>query len=350
MKTTIIFSVAISVLIFSLSVPSPSVRAHHSTSEFDQSALVDIEGVITRKFWRNPHIVFHIQSSQNSEENWVIEGHSVSNQKRRGIGSDVINIGEKVTIAGYVSTRRHNHLNMRHILLSSGQELILNASDSPHWPDVQEAALVSSAPSAEAIAEAKDKADGLFRVWSWGRIEPGWWFFRDPDQFPLSDAALEKFAKWDEYTDNPQLDCFPPGMPLTMGNPYPIEFIQVDENTIIMNAHEFDVSRTIHLNKEIDHSVPESHMGYSVGHWEDKNTLVVDTVNINYPYFNRVGISSGPDLETRERFVVDEDNNLHYYLTVTDSWALTEPFEKQLLWIWEPGVEVGTYGCEVTDN
>ena len=23
------------------------------------------------------------------------------------------------------------------------------------------------------------KADGLFRVWSWGRLEPGWWFFGD---------------------------------------------------------------------------------------------------------------------------------------------------------------------------
>jgi hypothetical protein len=91
-------------------------------------------------------------------------------------------------------------------------------------------------------------------------------------------------------------------------------------------------------------------MGYSVGRWEDENTLVVDTVNINYPYFNRVGISSGPDLETRERFVVDDEaGKLHYYVTINDPWALTEPYEKELLWIWTPGVEVGSYNCAVED-
>lgn len=334
-----------------LIVPAMSSNAHHSTSEFAGTEMIDIEGVVTKKFWRNPHVTFRIEVSRDGvDEVWTVEGASVSNQKRRGIGADVINVGDTVTIAGFASTRRDNFIGMRHVLLANGTEISMQRDGSRRWPELAQANVGPAGPSAEAIAAAEASADGLFRVWSWGRLEPGWWFFGDPDAFPLTDAALSKFASWDEYTDNPQLDCVAPGMPLTMGNPYPIEFFRVDEKTIVMKAHEFDVTRTIHLDATPDRSAPETNMGYSVGRWENDQTLIVETVNINYPYFNRVGISSGPDLETKERFVVDsEAGKLHYFLTVKDPWALTEPFEKEMLWTWNPGVELGRYGCEVEE-
>ena len=328
------------------------VSAHHSTSEYDQTEMVEVEGVVAQKFWRNPHVIFHIATTQDGEEvEWVIEGSSVSGQNRRGITSDLINAGETVTVAGYASTRRTNNMNMRHILLANGQELMLSDNGEPRWPEVQQAEIAApTGPTPEQIAESRATADGLFRTWVWGRLEPGWWFFADPDAFPLTDAALEKFATWNEYTDNPQLECTAPGMPLTMGNPYPIRFSQVDENSIVMQAHEFDVTRVIHLNAKPVPTVEETNMGYSVGYWEDENTLVVDTASINYPYFNRVGISSGPDLTSHERFVVDEEaGELHYFLTITDPWALTEPYSKEMLWRWVPGTQVGTYGCAVSE-
>jgi hypothetical protein len=341
--------VLVAAAIASLLVLSGAVFAHHSTSEFDQTVLVDIEGVVTEKFWRNPHVVFHVLTEQG--EDWLIEGSSVSSQNRRGISSDVINVGDNITVAGHVSTRQPNDMVMRHILLANGLELTLGGNSEPYWPEVQQLALSSTGPSAEQIAESEATADGLFRVWSWGRLEPGWWFFAGPDAFPLTDAALEKFASWNEYTENPQLECISPGMPLTMGNPYPIEFVQQDENIILLHAHEFDVTRVIHLNAEPDLSADESIMGYSVGHWEDENTLVVDTANINYPYFNRVGISSGPDLTVHERFILDDEaGSLQYFTTITDPWALTEPYTKELLWIWQPGTQLGTYGCQLSED
>ncbi len=328
-----------------------TIIAHHSTSEYERNAMVEVEGVVAQKFWKNPHVIFHIATTQDGEDvQWVIEGSSVSGQNRRGITSDLINEGDRVTVAGYASTRRENNMNMQHILLANGEELTLSGNAERRWPDARQVAVAPTGPTAEAIAAAEASADGLFRTWSWGRLEPGWWFFGAPDAFPLTDAALEKFASWNEYTDNPQLECIAPGMPLTMGNPYPIAFTQHDENTIVMHAHEFDVTRVIHLNAKPVPTVEESNMGYSIGYWEDDNTLVVDTINIDYPYFNRVGISSGPDLTTHERFIVDDEaGELHYFLTVTDPWALTESYEKEMLWVWVPGTEVGTYGCEVSE-
>ncbi len=328
-----------------------AVFAHHSTSEYDQTVKVEIEGSIARKFWRNPHVIFHVTTMENGqEEEWIVEGASVSGQNRQGITSDVINVGDMVKVAGYVSTRRDNDMIMQNILLDGGQELMLGRNGTRFWPEVDRLQTSSTGPTAAEIAEAEANADGLFRVWSWGALERGWWFFADPDAFPLTHAALEKFATWDEYTENPQLLCVPPGMPLTMGNPYPIEFTQHDENTIVMQAHEFDVTRVIHLDAEPVPTVEENIMGYSVGRWVDENTLEVDTTNINYPYFNRVGISSGPDLTVHERFVIDDEaGEMHYFLTVNDPWALTETFEKEMLWIWTPGQPLGAYGCEVSE-
>lgn len=82
-----------------------AVFAHHSTSEYDQTVKVEIEGSIARKFWKNPHVIFHITTIENGqEEEWIVEGSSVSGQNRQGITSDVINVGDMVKVAGYVST------------------------------------------------------------------------------------------------------------------------------------------------------------------------------------------------------------------------------------------------------
>jgi len=258
----------------------------------------------------------------------------------------MINVGDKVKAAGHGSTRRDHIMLVSNILLPTAQELMLRGRIEPRWPDADVIALK------EGIDEDKAKAataDGLFRVWTWGRLERGWWFFGDTDKFPLTEAALAKFESWNEYEDNLQLDCTAPGMPNTMGNPYPIEFVKVGDN-IQMNAEEFDVTRTIHMNKELDLDAPLSHMGYSVGKWEDENTLVVSTARINYPYFNRVGISQSEQVTTQERFRVDEEaGELRYELTVTDPWALTEPYNWKAMWKWVPGEVVDVYGCEVED-
>ena len=112
-----------------------AIFAHHSTSEYDQSEMVEVEGIVAQKFWKNPHVIFHIATTQGGQEvEWVIEGSSVSGQNRRGITSDLINEGDRVTVAGYASTRRENNMNMRHILLANGQELMLSGNAEPRWP------------------------------------------------------------------------------------------------------------------------------------------------------------------------------------------------------------------------
>ncbi|MDB4512093.1 DUF6152 family protein [Arenicella sp.] len=334
--------VGISVVTLGLSA---LVQAHHSTSEYDQTKLVEREGEIVKVFWRNPHVMLHMSAMEDGKQViWLLEGSSVSSQVRRGLTKDLVNVGDKIRVAGYVSTRRDYDMLARHVLLPSGQELLLRGNGEPYWP---EASVIAFKQGVDPEKAAAAKADGIFRVWSWGRLEPGWWFFADTDKFPLTEAALAKHAQWNEYVDNLQLECIAPGMPNTMGNPYPIEFIQIGDN-IEMHAEEFDVVRTIHMNAEPDPSIPHSPLGYSVGHWEDDQTLVVSTANINYPYFNRVGVSQSEAVTTVERFNVDDAaGKLNYQLTVSDPSILTEPYTWNGLWVWKPGEVVEMYDCAI---
>lgn len=324
-----------------------TVFGHHSTTEYDQTTVVELEGEVVSVFWRNPHVVINVATMQEGEEViWKLEGSSVSSQSRRGITGDLIKVGDKVRAAGAASTRRANNMIVQHLLLPSGYELLLRGNEPQHWPDATLFAMSEGIDPAKAAAA---EATGIFRVWTWGRLEPGWWFFGPTENFPLTEAALAKEATWDEFVDNPQLDCVAPGMPATIGNPYPLQFVQVGEN-IELRQEEFDVVRTIHMNGSPDANTPASPLGYSVGQWEDDNTLVISTTHINWPYFNRVGVSQSEDVSVQERFVIDEEaGKLHYELTVTDPATLTEPYKWKALWVWVPGEVVAKYACTVED-
>ncbi len=326
-----------------------AVSGHHSVSEFDQSKIVEVEGEIVDVFWRNPHVVIKMAAIEDgSEVIWALEGSSVSSQRRRGLTEDMLSVGDKVRVAGHASTRRPNFMLLKHLLLPSGVELLLRRAEAPRWATSEFRGSESALDPAK-VAMAEAEAEGIFRVWTWGRAERGWWFFAGPERFPLTVKALASLDEYDEYEDNPVLKCIPPGMPSTMGNPYPIQFVQKGD-TIEFQAEEFDRVRVIHMNDDLEADAQPSPLGYSVGRWEDENTLVIRTTKINDPYFNRVGVRQTQAVQVDERFTLDDPaGRLNYEITVADSQTLTEPWSWSAHWTWAPGEEVGPYQCTVAE-
>lgn len=82
---------------------------------------------------------------------------------------------------------------VQHVLLNNGDEIFLRGSGQPRWPDASQIVLKGGIDSNKA---ASAKADGIFRVWTWGRFTPGWWFFGDNDNFSLTDSAIEQHESW----------------------------------------------------------------------------------------------------------------------------------------------------------
>ncbi len=231
------------------------------------------------------------------------------------------------------------------MLLPSGDEFMVRGRGASRWqPDTRRRE--PSAFHPDRVAQAKAEAEGIFRVWTWGRAERGWWFFAGPERFPLTESGLASLNGYDEFTDNPVLKCIPPGMPATMANPYPMTFIKAGDD-IQYRSEEFDILRTIHMTADPDASIEPSPLGYSVGHWED-NTLVVRTTHISAPYFNRVGVRQSAEVAVDEHFTVSDDGNrLDWTIKVTDPVTLSEPWAWGAHWNWSPGEEVGTYDCTV---
>lgn len=334
-----------------LAVLSFTAAAHHSSSEYDENQVVEVQGEVVDVFWRNPHVMIKVATEENGQEAvWELEGSSVSSLRRRGLSSDVLSVGDHVRVAGFPSTRQPGHMSLNHLLLPTGEEVVIRYASGPRWTDRAAFASGERVFDPAKVAAARKEAHGFFRVWTWGREEPGWWFFSDAQRFPLTETALAGLQSYNEVEDNPVRKCIAPGMPATMGNPYPLTFVQVDQNTIQIREEEFDRVRTIHLNADRAADVEPSPLGYSVGRWENENTLVIKTNKINAPYFNRVGVRQSEAVEVDERFVLSEDGSrLDYDLMITDPATLTEPWAWHAHWNWVPGEEVGTYQCTVPD-
>ena len=69
------------------------------------------------------------------------------------------------------------------------------------------------------------------------------------------------------------------------------------------------------------------YFGYSVGHWEGDNTLVVDTTGFDdRSWLDRDGHPHSVQAHVRERFTRTDHNNLEVTITLDDPTIYTKPF------------------------
>ncbi len=307
---------------------------HHSDVEYDRSVSIDLEGEIVDLLWRNPHVSLTLRVvGESGPETWRMEGGPANMYARFGATRDTISVGDRVVVSGNPSTRRENQMWFGSIS---------TASDIA----VQGQFFSMTGLSREEAARGPTTATGIFRVWTRRRQgRPSW-----PEELPLREDAVATWQAWDRGSD-PVLRCIAPGMPRAMTNsPYPIEFEQAEDDTILLYLEEFDSVRTIHLDgsppSPVDASTP---LGYSIGWWED-GELVVRTTNIDYPLLNDAGVPVSNQVQTVERFSLSADESeLRYQITLDDPVTFTEPIHGSILWGWIPGRQRLPYDCAVPD-
>lgn len=337
-----------------LSFSPAATNAHHSVAAwFDQSSMIEIEGELVELRWQNPHVLFTIRTTDDAGNDtlWDVETFTVSGVRRWGITPDILAVGERFRVAGNPARRAEHGIFVRHILLSTGEELIFGGSKQPRWSD--QAVLASDLlPDQEGQASATQAARGIFRVWGTAVGTP----FLLPQlhnpslthtDYPLTASARTALEAFDVVADDPTNSCVPKGMPAIMEQPYPMEFLDRGA-TIELHIEEYDLRRTIFMTP-VATPAAHTHLGHSVGQW-DGNDLVVATTAVNWGYFDTVGISASDQIEMTERFSPSADGaRLDYTMTVTDPLTFTEPVTIGKHWIWSPGVEVESFDC-IVDN
>ena len=147
----------------------------------------------------------------------------------------------------------------------------------------------------------------------------------------LQPWALDIIAKRDEgqrtgniIPTNTQ-ECKPDGTPTVIEIPYPFQFLQTRNETLILYEADYQV-RHIRMNAKHPASPKLSWYGDSIGQWEG-DTLVVDTVGLSKKgQTNWDGVPHSDQLHVVERYRVTAPGAMELTMTLTDPGAFNAPW------------------------
>ena len=314
----------VATLVLAMGIAGPG-WSHHSRAEFADETI-EFGGTLVSIIWRNPHpaLFIEVTGDGGEPETWRMETFGgLWSFDQANVSPELFRVGDTLTIAGRLSTRRDAYFLGTNVLLPDGTEVIMGVNFGPHWdgPFVGGATEFSGQNPTVVDAAAEDL--GLFRVWSIPGRGVGL-----TQHLPFRPHAVAARTDWDPI-DNPITRCEQPGMPAVMLQPGPFRFLRAGDD-IILHSPYFDTRRTIHMDSERDAAAqPASPEGFSTGRWEG-NALVVTTTGIDWPYFDTSGTPQSPAVEITERFALSDDQTrLDFHMTVVDPATLTAPATRQ---------------------
>ncbi len=109
-----------------LALASTPLVAHHAfSSEFDTSRPIDLEGVVTRVEWSNPHVYFYIDvpDASGAVVNWKCETRGPNGLTRQGWNRESMKIGDKVIVHGSLAKHVPNMIDGRRVVLADGRRI-----------------------------------------------------------------------------------------------------------------------------------------------------------------------------------------------------------------------------------
>ena len=126
----------------------------------------------------------------------------------------------------------------------------------------------------------------------------------------------------------PQVSCIPQGVPAYLLHPaQPVYFIQTPKEVVLVWPPNHEVRRVYLTDKHSANPGP-SWFGESIGHYENGDTLVVDTVGLNdKTYVDNFRTPHTTKLHVVERFKINPDQKgLTVDVMVEDPGAFTTPW------------------------
>jgi hypothetical protein len=132
--------------------------------------------------------------------------------------------------------------------------------------------------------------------------------------------------------------CWPSGVPLVLNMAEPVQFLQTPDQVTILYNRDMQVRR-IDLNRDHPGNMKPSWYGYSVGHYENGDTLVVDTRGQNArALIDRFGTPRSEKIRVIERYKLSADRQtIDVEFTVEDPDIFTTPWSARVSYLRNEG-------------
>ena len=202
---------------------------------------------------------------------------------------------------------------------------------------------VPGRPHVMSWSELGKLPDFTTGIWEM-RLGPGALTQRSSPSLTPAYAAMLK-----AYTaqDTPDANCLPPGMPVIMGQPYPMQIL-FGPREVTLDIEAYMQVRHIYTDGRPLPADPDpTFNGTSIGHWEGQ-TLVVDTVGFepDTPLSANWGMHHSSKMRIVERFRLTDPNSLQVVTEVNDPVALTRPWTSTRVFERHRDWTIAEYICE----
>ena len=108
-----------------------SATAHHAFSaEFDANRPLELQGVVAKTEWINPHSWIHVdvEGADGQVVTWAIECGAPNSLMRRGLNKNSIPVGTELVIEGFGAKNGSTTANARDITFPDGSTFFVGSS------------------------------------------------------------------------------------------------------------------------------------------------------------------------------------------------------------------------------
>jgi hypothetical protein len=330
-------------LLFSLG----PAEAHHGIANFDLNADVELNGIVTRVDFVNPHswLYLNVATADGDIENWRCELRGATVLRRSGWSQDMFPAGIAIRVTGSPDRRNANTCYLGTAFFPDGSSVDRYGQLEPAavTPTVRDYRTASGAVNLagdwaseqRVMTDPRGQMGTLVPVSIAENFEPGgvpqggqafpgargtaisladdpvnaYWNERG-SALPLTPAGAAAIEGFDgSSTDNPRLRCEATNIIWDWTFEADINRIEQTADRITIRYGSMGIERVVYLDRDTHPAdIPLSRAGHSIGRWEG-DELIVDTVAFEPGILLADGrVPHSAELHIVERFTLDPES------------------------------------------
>jgi hypothetical protein len=121
-------TLSVVLLVIGLASAPARLWAHHSfAAEYDGKKPIQLQGVVTKIDWENPHVYIYVNVKDESGNvvSWALEGHPPNTLRRTGWIKGALKVGDTISVTGWRSKDDSVRMAGREVTLPDGKKVFL---------------------------------------------------------------------------------------------------------------------------------------------------------------------------------------------------------------------------------